>query len=191
MKRILLVLGHTASDSYSGRLADAYESGARSAGHEVVRVNLGDLRFDPVLREGYRRVQDLEPDLKMVQEHILWADHLVFVYPNWWCTMPALLKGLFDRIWLPGFAFNFDKQTKHLIKRLTGKTGRVVIAIGTQSPFMTWWRFGDFTNEISHAILGFAGVKTSVTAVGPSDRVTPDVREGWVEKVRSLGARGR
>lgn len=104
--------------------------------------------------------------------------------------MPALMKGMFDRMWLPGFAFNFDKETKKLIQRLTGKTARVIIIAGTHSPFMTWWKFGDYTNEIAHGILGFAGIQTKVTALGPSDRVKPEVLDLWVEKIRRLSEKG-
>ena len=191
MKKILVFLGNPTKESYTGRLADAYEEGARSAGHDVARLNIGDLKFNPILEAGYRQIQELEPDLKRVQETINWADHVVFIYPNWWCSMPALMKGMFDRMWLPGFAFNFDKQTKKLIQRLKGKTGRVIIVAGTHSPFMTWWKFGDYTNEISHGILDFAGIKTEVCAFGPSEKVAPEVRDHWAEKVKKLGVKGK
>ena len=105
--------------------------------------------------------------------------------------MPAILKGLFDRIWLPGFAFNFDKETKKLVKKMKGKTGRTIIVAGTHSPLMTWWRFGDYTNEIAHGILGFAGIKTKVTAFGPTEKVKPEVLDKWAASVRKLGTKGK
>ena len=145
-KKILVFLGNPNADTYSGRLADAYVEGARASGFEVERININDLKFDPILHQGYKEIQQLEPDLLMVQEKIRWADHIVFIYPNWWCSMPAVMKGMFDRMWLPGFAFNFDKQTKKCIQRLKGKTAHVIIVAGTHSPFMTWWKFGDYTN---------------------------------------------
>ncbi len=191
MKKILVFLGNPTKDTYSGRLADAYEESARTAGFEVERVNIQDLKFDPVLHAGYKEIQALEPDLKMMQDKINWADHIVFIYPNWWVSMPAQMKGMFDRMWLPGFAFNFDKPTKKLIKRLTGKTARVIIVAGTHSPFMTWWKFGDYTNEISHGILDFAGIKTKVSAFGPTEKVAVNVLDHWVEQVKKLGAHGK
>ena len=189
-KKILVLLGNPDANTYSGQLATAYENSAREAGHEVERVNLGDLQFDPILHQGYKVIQELEPDLVKLQEQIKSADHLVIVYPNWWCTMPALLKGMFDRMWLPGFAFNFDKETKKLIKRLTGKTARVIIVAGTHSPFQTWWKFGDYTNEIESGILEFAGFKTKVSAYGPCDKVDNVCRDKWVEEVEELGRKG-
>ncbi len=189
-KKILVFLGNSASDSFTAGIADAYEETARGAGFEVERINIGSLSFDPILHRGYKDIQQLEPDLIMVQEKMKWADHMVFVYPNWWCSMPALFKGMFDRMWLPGFAFNFDKETKKLIQRLKGKTARVIIVAGTHSPFMTWWKFGDFTNEISHGILEFAGIKTKVTAFGPANKVERPELERWIDKVRTLAKKG-
>lgn len=190
MKKIVIILGNPDTESYSGEVARTYHDKALEAGHEVELINIGDLQFDPILHKGYKEIQALEPDLVMVQEKINWADHVVFVYPNWWCTMPAILKGMFDRMWLPGFAFNFDKETHKLIQRLKGKTARVFIVAGTHSPFQTWWKFGDFTNEIAHGILGFSGIKTRVTVFGPTNRSSDKQREVWLKRVKTLAKKG-
>lgn len=185
-KKILILLGNPDPDTFSGTIATRYEQAAREAGHEVERINIGDLDFDPILHKGYKVIQELEPDLLDLQEKFRSADHIVIVYPNWWCTMPAIMKGLFDRFWIPGFAFNFDKTTKKLIKRLTGKTARVIIVAGTHSPFKTWWKFGDFTNEIQYGILEFAGIKTRVSAYGPCEHVSDTCREKWLTEIEKL-----
>jgi putative NADPH-quinone reductase len=186
-KKILIVCGHPDKDSFTGTMADYYQVGAEDAGHIVERVNLGDLNFDPILHKGYKEIQPLEPDLLTLQEKFKAADHVVILYPNWWCSMPALLKGVFDRIWLPGFAFNFNKETKKIEKHLKGKTGRVFVLSGSHSPFMTWWQFGDFTNEIQYGILEFAGIRTEVTTYGPCEKVDDKVREKWLKEAESLG----
>lgn len=190
MKKILILLGHTDTSSYTAQLANAYEEAARGAGHEVTRMNIGDLHFDPILHMGYKEIQALEPDLEMLQKRIKEADHLVILYPNWWSSMPAILKGLFDRVWLPGFAFNFDKNTHKVIQHLRGKTARVIVVSGTMSPLAAWWKYGDYTNEIRHAILEFAGVKTAVSVFGPCERTTKTCRVNWIKNVESLGMRG-
>lgn len=191
-KKILVLLGHpdAETETFSRAVADAYQQAAVEADHEVKRVNLGQLQFDPILHKGYKEIQPLEPDLIDLQAQVVWADHIVIVYPNWWCTMPALLKGLFDRFWLPGFAFNFDKDTKKLIKRLTGKTARVIILSGTHSPFATWWKFGDYTNEIQYGILEFAGIKTNVSSYGPCEKKGEVCKTKWLDEVRVLGTKG-
>lgn len=186
-KNILVLQANPDKDSFSGVIADHYQAGAEDAGHNVVRVNIGELNFDPILHKGYKEIQELEPDLLDLQNRFREADHIVIVYPNWWTTMPAILKGLFDRFWLPGFAFNFNKETKKVEQHLKGKTGRVIIISGSHSPFMTWWRFGDFTNEIQFGILEFAGIKTKVKAFGPCEKADEKTRERWKKEAESLG----
>lgn len=189
-KKIVIICGHPDTDSFTGSVLDKYQAAAEEAAHEVVRYNLGELQFDPILHKGYKEIQQLEPDLQHLQDAIRECDHLVIAYPNWWCTMPAILKGLFDRIWLPGFAFNFNKETKKIEKHLKGKTARVFILSGSHSPFKTWWQFGDFTNEIQYGILEFAGIKTQVTAYGPCEKVDDSVRAKWFNEIEALGKKG-
>jgi len=188
-KKIVIICGHPDADTFTGTMLDHYQAGAEDSGHEVKRFNLGELHFDPILHKGYKEIQQLEPDLLMLQDAIRECDHLVIGYPNWWCTMPALLKGLFDRFWLPGFAFNFNKQTKKIEKHLIGKTARVFIMSGSHSPFKTWWQFGDYTNEIQYAILEFAGIKTQVSPYGPTEKVSDEVRYKWIKEAEQIGRR--
>jgi len=187
-KNIFIFLGNSVKGSFSSACADAYESGAKQAGHSVKRMNIGDMKFDPILHQGYREIQPLEPDLLEFQGNINWADHIVILYPNWWSTMPALLKGVFDRAFLPGFAFNFDKKTKTLKKLLAGKSARVIIIAGTDRPWRLYWKYGDFTNEISKGILGFSGFNhVKVSTFGPAEKVDDATRKGWLKKIEGLG----
>lgn len=105
--------------------------------------------------------------------------------------MPASLKGIFDRAWLPGFAFNFNKETKRVDGHLKGKTARVYVLSGSHSPFKTWWRFGDYTNEIQYGILEFAGIKTQVTTYGPCEKVKDACRAKWIKSVQAHGKAAR
>lgn len=189
-RKIFILVGHSHLGGFTAELTDAYESSARAAGHEVRRVNIGELRFDPILHKGYNEIQPLEPDLLAVQESIRWADHVVILYPNWWTSMPALLKGMFDRMWLPGFAFHFDKETHNVVELLKGKTARVIVIDGAHSPFMERLKYGDYTNEISRGILGFSGMKVHVTTMGPCEHPDPAQHDAWVSQVRELGTHG-
>jgi len=189
-KRIVLICGHPDSDSFSGFLLTEYQEAAEAAGHEVVRFNLGEMDFDPILHKGYKEIQPLEEDLITLQTAISECDHLVIAYPNWWCSLPALLKGMFDRIWLPGFAFDFDNNSNKVIKYLVGKTARIYSLSGSNTPLQTWWKYGDYTNEIQYAILEFAGIKTKVSAYGPCSKVSDKTREKWLNEVKKHGQKG-
>lgn len=189
-RKIFILLGHSHRGGFTAELASVYESAAREAGHEVRRLNIDELQFDPILHKGYSEIQPLEPDLIRVQENIRWADHIVILYPNWWTSMPAILKGMFDRMWLPGFAFKFDHATHEVEGLLQGKTARVIVVDGAHSPFMTRLKYGDYTNEISRGILGFSGIKTHVTTMGPCEHTDPSRHSAWIEDVRALGTKG-
>lgn len=188
-KKIFVLLGHPDSESSCGQFLGAYQNGAAEAGFEVRRVNLGELAFDPILHKGYKVIQPLEPDLVKVQENIKWADHFVIIYPNWWITMPALLKGMFDRMWLPGFAFHFHKTGLGWDKLLKGKTARVFVTMDA-NPFFERIMVGDFTNEISRGILGFAGFQVSLKKIGPLKNITPERKQHLVDQFREWGKRG-
>lgn len=190
MKKILVLLGHPDKETLNGSLADAYESAAKVAGHEVRRKNIGDLHFDPMLHKGYKVIQELEPDLKELQDDFRWAEHVVIIYPLWWSSMPALMKGLFDRIWLPAFAFRFikapdGKSTMGWNKLLKGKTCRVIVTL-KNFPIMERFMFGDYTAELVHAILRFAGFKVKLTEIGNAERMPDRAKAALVKKITSL-----
>lgn len=186
-KKIFILLGHPDKETKSGYFADSYERGAREAGHEVKRVNIGDLKFDPILHKGYKEIQALEPDLAMVQENIKWADHFAIFYPSWWSTMPALLKGMFDRMWLPGFAFNFNKNGFGWIKRLKGRSALVVVCSDSH-PLIARIIMGDSTNEIKRGVLKFAGFSpVNILKVGPLKNITQEKKEKWAKNLFELG----
>lgn len=188
-KKVLVLLGHPDHDTTGCYLANRYEEGARAAGHEVRRVDLHDLTFDPILHKGYRAIQALEPDLLKLQEDFKWAEHIALFYPNWWCSMPALLKGLFDRFFIPGFAFRFNKESKlgGWQRLLKGRTARIVITLNTH-PWIERILMGDFSNEIRRGIFWFAGIwPARVYAIGPVEKASPEKLTRWGDKVASLG----
>lgn len=173
----------------SADFADFYESEAKAAGHEVRRTNIGDLQFDPILHKGYKEIQPLEADLLKVQEDMKWAEHFVLIYPLWWASMPALLKGLWDRIFIPGFAFHFYKNGMGWDKLLAGKTARVII-LSKNWPIIERVLFGDFKNEVGKALLGFAGYKVRITEVGHSEGMEESKKASWMKTISSLAQKG-
>jgi putative NADPH-quinone reductase len=189
-KKIFILMGNPDMDSLTNKLADEYQSGAIMGGHEVRRLNLPEMRFDPILHRGYKAIQELEPDLKAFQENVRWCDHFVVLYPNWWCTMPALLKGLIDRAWIPGFAFHMVKGSSwRWTAQLKGKSARTFI-LANVHPWITWFLFGEFTNELGRATLGFSGMHPiRIKIFSPSEKATDQKRARWMAQVRRMGAR--
>jgi putative NADPH-quinone reductase len=187
-KKVFILVGHPDKESFNRKLAEAYKAGAEASGHDTRLTNLGDLSFDPILHNGYREIQELEPDLKKIQEDIKWCDHFVIIYPSWWSTMPAILKGMFDRVWLPGFAFKFHPNGLWWDGLLKGRTARVFVT-SDAPPIFTRIIFGDTTNEIRKGILWFAGISVSVKKIGPLKKINEEKKQKWLNKMKSWGQR--
>ncbi len=190
-KKIFILLGNEDCDSFSGVIADSYEKGAREAGHEVKRINICDLDFDPILHRGYKAIQELEPDLIKVQENMKWAEHIAIFYPNWWGSMPAILKGMWDRMFLPGFAFRFKKtgmlKSINWDRLLTGKSGFVYISMNNK-PWLARVLFGDNSNELTRNILGFAGISpVRLVKRGPVERISDKKFESLKKEAYRFG----
>lgn len=191
MKKIFILLGHPDNDSLNCTLADEYERGAKEAGYDVRRMNIGEMVFDPLLHHGYRLRQELEPDLLSFQENVKWADHFIIFYPSWWSTMPAVLKGLFDRSWLPGFAYKFIDGSYMWQRLMKGKSASMVITSDT-APIIQRIVFGDTTNELRKGILWFAGFgPIRVYKFGYLKHFGMWRRERMKKKVYCLGKRAK
>lgn len=190
-KKIFILLGHPDTDSFNCTLADEYEKGALEAGHDVRRMDLGEMTFDPVLHHGYRVIQELEPDLVSFQENVRWCDHLVILYPSWWSTMPAQLKGLIDRAWTPGFAFHMHKKGWWWDRLLKGRSAAMIVTSNT-APLIQRILFGDTTNELKRGILWFCGFSpVRVYKFGYLLHLGMRRRTAIKRKVYNLGRRGK
>lgn len=185
--RILVILGHPDRESFCGAIATAYCESAQAAGAEVRRLDLGSLQFDPVLRHGYRQIQDLEPDLIQAQTDILWANHLVFVYPNWWGSMPAVMKGFFDRTLLPGFAFQYHANDPFWDRLLTGRSAHLIVTMDTPAWYYRWCFKRPGHNQMKRTILEFCGITPiQLTEITPVRNSTPAQRSRWLTQISRL-----
>ena len=149
---------------------------------------LGDLAFDPILWNGYNEIQPLEPDLVKAQELIAWADHLVFVYPNWWGSMPALMKGFFDRTLLPNFAFKYRQDSPMWDKFLANRTAQLLVTMDTPSWFYRWVFKMPGHEQMKRTILGFCGIKVvKITEFAIVKKSSLDQRQKWLAIAKKLG----
>lgn len=189
-KKIFILVGNPNNASHSVALADSYAEGARAAGHEVRVTKIADMQFDPILHKGYTAIQELEPDLKKFQEDVRWCDVFVTVFPIWWSDVPAVLKGLVDRVWLPGFAYNFRKDGLGWIRRLKGKRARI-ITTSDSHPAILWVLFGGNINSYVRGVLrfsGFAPVRKSWFS--GMKKISPERWNSILKKVNRLGRKG-
>lgn len=191
MKKILIINAHPDYASFGRFLAERYEQGALAAGHDCELVHLRDLDFNPMLEAGYRIPTALEPSLIDVQAQIKKAGHLVFIYPNWWGTFPAILKGFIDRVFLPGFAFKYRENSMRWDKLLKGKSARIIVTMDTP----VWYYHLGFRapghNAMKRCLLKFSGVSpVKSTIFSPLKSSSMEKREAWLKKTENLGRKG-
>lgn len=188
--QVLVIRLHAAEGSLGSALAHAYALEARTHGHDVREIALDALRFDPLLRQGYRHVQALEADLAEAQALIHWARHLAFVFPVWWGGVPALLKGFLDRVLLPGFAFRYEQGMRFPVQLLKGRSADLVATMDTPPWYYHWVQRAPGLHQMRRTTLAFCGIRPVRTlSLGPVLGSHEMQRQAWLERTRAL-ARG-
>lgn len=186
--KVLLVLGHPRKDSFCGALAAAYRKGAQTSGAEIRFLPLSDLIFDLNVTFPEPQHQEQEADLQKAQQDILWADHLVFVYPIWWGMMPALLKGFLDRVFVPGFAF-YEKAEGDYQQLLSRKTAQLIITMDTPVWIYRTFIKAPGTQAMKVATLQFCGISpVRMLHFSPVKHSTAEEKEKWLQRTYNCGA---
>lgn len=187
MKNILIINGHPNPSSYCKSIANSYKKGA-TINANVKEINLSELKFNPVLTHGYSERMELETDLQSAWNQIQWADHIVVVTPIWWGGITALLKGFFDRLFLPGMAFKYRENSPLWDKLLTGKTAHIIVTMDTPVWLYKLYYSNAGVKQLKNNILEFCGIKVQkVTYISPIRNSSSEFREKWLAKVEKLG----
>ena len=188
---ILILNAHPSSESLCSSIAQTYFDEALQQGHSVSQLNLHSLQFDLNLHEGYQKIQPLEPDLEMAWKLIQDAQHIVLIYPTWWGTMPALLKGFFDRVFLPGKAFKYRKDSPWWDKLLAGKTAHVITTMDTPPWYFRIIYRNAGVTTIRKNILEFCGIKVrKITLLGPVRNASQSQLDKWITQIKAFAKSG-
>ena len=193
--RVLVVVAHPNQQSYTRAVASAAVQSLTEAGHSVTELDLYALGFRAAMSADERRAYHGEQPVldPLVTDHIAalkQADALVFVYPTWWSSMPAILKGWLERVMVPGVGFTLDDQ--HRVRPALTNVCRIVGISTYGSP----WPVVKFVNDngrrtINRALrvsTGF-GTRASWMALYAIDTTTPAERQAFIDKVaRKLAA---
>ncbi len=187
--RVLVLDGHPDASSLCGALAAEAAQAATARGAEVKLVRLSEMVFDPNLAGGYRTRQEMEPDLVAFLAALRWCETLILVHPMWWGAAPAKLKGLIDRVFLPGIAFAYEGDGHFPKKLLEGRTSRVLITTDTPIWYLWLGYRNGWKNVLRRQILDFVGLKvTHLKTIGPIRSATPAAIEGFKQAARKLAA---
>lgn len=193
-RRILVVIGHPLADTLNHALANVYVAEARAGGADVRVHDLARVRFprtDTIeqLRAWNGDTSPLDRVVRGLVDDLLWSEHLVILFPQWWGTFPAALTEYLDRVFLSGVAFRYKKgQLPN--RMLTGRTARILMTADGPG----WWNRLAYRNAaetaLSRATLGYCGVRVrGITRFMKVRFSTPEQRAGWLRTAGALGAK--
>ncbi len=158
-KNILIILAHPESKSFCGSMAAECEKHFRARGATVTVRDLYKLNFNPVAgqtdftvlseksktklfqlgaeqREGYL-AGTIANDIKIESELVKKADLIFFVFPFWWSSCPAIMKGYIDRVLMHGFAFDYYTNAMFNNGLLKGKQTKLFLTTGGAEEYYT------------------------------------------------------
>lgn len=182
--KILIIYAHPNSEGHCSTILSEVKKNLdeKKADYEV--IDLYNIKYDPILTEKElygTKDKELSDLNKEMQKKVSEAERLIFIYPVWWNSMPAILKGFFDRVFTSGFAFRYTPVIPSAVRAtlltrwafvtrfdygipiplLKGK--KAVVFLTTGAPKIAFFITGNrFKKLIKRDILGFFGIKSKV-----------------------------
>ena len=170
MKNILVIIAHPKLESFSFAMADIYKTCSEEKGDKIEILDLYRSEYQQPFFT-YEDANNMPKTEEMVyfQEKISQADELVFVFPYWWGSMPAILKNFIDWNFSKGFAFHYvNSRPKGLLQ---GKEVKVFTTTGAPKFIYTLTGANRrLKNTLKAQIIEFCGMKlTSFDIFGGVD----------------------
>jgi len=162
MKKVLVVNGHPYEKSYCSALYRAVLENIDMDRCEVRAIDLGALKFDPVLRMGYSHRMPEDEEITYSQESVKWAEHIILIFPIWFHTFPSLLIGWINRVFVPKFAYNMHGL--RVEKHLTGRSCHLIITSDSPTLYNRLIPNSPIRLMKLH-IMGMFGIKTIRTSI--------------------------
>lgn len=127
--RVVVIVAHPDSNSFTSCVAGTAIAALEGNGHNVECINLYEQRFGAAMsareREAYHSdTPILDPQVQHSADAVQSCDVLVFVYPTWWSSLPAIMKGWLERVMVPGVGFVLDEH--HRLRPGLGNVRHIV-----------------------------------------------------------------
>jgi NAD(P)H dehydrogenase (quinone) len=157
----LIVTAHPDQGSLTAGIARQLQEALRPDDVDVADLAAEgfDPRFGSADRGRYRGEGDVPADVVREQRRLDQADHLVLVFPIYWWSMPALMKGWIDRVFIDGWAFDLD-PTEGTRRNLGGLAIHLLLVAGDAAG--TYERHGyekALLTQIEHGIVDYCGAE--------------------------------
>lgn len=179
---VMVTIDHPWPQSFCYVILNRVAAALQASQHTVDVLELHRENFDPVLHVEelavYRTGKYLDPKVGEYQRRIRQADHLIYIFPVWWEVMPALLKGFFDKVFLPEWAFT-EADASPLLTHIQGATA--ITTMGAPRPIYT-----SVEAVLCKGILEFCGVRqTRWFNLCEAGVIPQEKRLAWLSEVEA------
>ncbi|AKB62938.1 NAD(P)H-dependent oxidoreductase [Methanosarcina mazei] len=180
--KVLYIFAHPEPKSFNAAMKDTAIAALKDKGHEVKLSDLYAMEFNPVLKASdftERKNPDIfnafleaikasktgafSSDIKEEMEKVKWADLLVFQFPIYFTSMPAIMKGWIDRVLAPGFGFNPITSSAYDTGLLKGKAAMLAFTTGApKEMYSEGGAHGDIhrhLESVTHCVFEYMGMK--------------------------------
>jgi NAD(P)H dehydrogenase (quinone) len=185
----LVVFAHPNPKSFGKGILDTVVKASEEKGAAVKVRDLYELGFDPILKPSdfvAFKEGKVPEDIAAEQEIIRWADVITFIYPVWWTSLPAILKGYVDRVFSYGFAYEYiDGAPNGLLK---GKKALLFSTTGTPDElYAANGMHASMKQTTDQGIFNFSGMEeVSHTFFGAVPYVSEEVRSDYLQKAAAV-----
>jgi NAD(P)H dehydrogenase (quinone) len=187
--QVLAAFAHPVRDSFTGSLLDAFLAGLDEAGHKAEIADLYredfESRFQP---EDFAQFKGgAMPDaVRREQARVDRAEGLAFVFPVWWWSFPAILKGWIDRVMSQGWAYDFSPARSR--GRLADRPVLFLGSAGSREATYRNYRYDDaMTTQIDIGILGYCGLRNVSTRILYDVNEDPAILAAHLAEARRCG----
>lgn len=182
---MLIIYAHPNKDGHCGYILQKTIEILEGKNISYELIDLYAINYDPALKpeehytSGHRKIS---PENKVFQEKIKNERRFIFIYPTWWNSVPAILKGFIDRIFTSRFAFYYEKIFPKAL--LSGKASVLASTGGSRIISKFYFRDGSI-KFMTRDVLGFCGIKSKAFVIDNATKLTEKQKNKISKKVKS------
>ena len=190
MKNILLINGNPdpSPEKLTSALTKAYREGAEDSGCTVRQIDVGGISFPWLHNAEEFASEAADKPIIEAQDAFLAAEHVVFAYPLWLGSAPALLKAYMEQVGRGEFLLG-KGEGRFPHGRLKGRSARVIVTMGMPTLLYRTLYGGHGVKAFNRSILGIAGIKPVATTLFGGSEIQPSHCAHTIKIVHELGRR--
>jgi putative NADPH-quinone reductase len=185
--KALIIYAHPYEKSFNHAILERIIEGLEVNKHEIKIIDLYQENFNPVFKKEelalYRKGEYLDKKIGEYQKSIETCDYIFFIFPIWWASMPSILKGFIDKVFLPGWAYERGKMGLITGKLRHIKKAFIIHTMNSPSWYYRYFYKNPIKNIMVKDVLKGCGVKrVKIIRFGSIIFVNNKKREKYLKK---------